>query len=60
MIVLLAIAKLNTIIVLICIALIESYISFGEFLLINNVLREYGDMTEVIKNIKTSKVHQRF
>ena len=47
-IVLLAKAKLNTIEVL-----IDSNISYDEFALINNMLKEYGDMKEEIKNLKT-------
>ena len=47
-IVLLAKAKLNTIEVL-----IESNISYDEFALINNMLKEYDDMKEEIKNLKT-------
>ena len=49
----LAKAKLNTVVVFICRALGDSYINFDEFLLVNNVLREYGDMREAIKNIKS-------
>ena len=47
-IVLLAKAKLNTIEVL-----IDSNISYDEFALINNMLKEYDDMKEEIKNLKT-------
>ena len=36
--------KLNTIEVLISKALIDSYISHGEFVSINNVLRQYYEM----------------
>ena len=49
-IVLLAKTKLNSIEVLISKALIDSNISHGEFALINNVLKEYDDMKEKIKN----------
>ena len=38
--------------VLISKALIDSSISHNEFLLMNNVLKEYGDMKEEIKNLK--------
>ena len=47
-IVLLAKAKLNAIEVL-----IDSNISYDEFALINNMLKEYDDMKEEIKNLKT-------
>ena len=47
-IVLLAKAKLNTIEVL-----IDSNISYDEFALINNMLKEYDDMKEEIKNLKS-------
>ena len=36
-------------------ALIESVISHNEFVLINNVLKEYNEMKEAIKNLKTQK-----
>ena len=49
--------KLNTIKVLI--SLIDSYISHDEFVLVNNVLKEY-DIKQKIKNLKTSTIHQRF
>ena len=51
-IVLLAKSKLNRIEVFIFNALIDSNISHGEFVLINNVLKEYEDMKEEIKNLK--------
>ena len=41
--------------VLISKALIDSNISFDEFVLINNVLKEY-DMKEEINNLKTQTV----
>ena len=53
-IVLLAKSKLDSIEVLISEALIDSYISHNEFVLVNNVLRKYEDMEEEMKNIKTS------
>ena len=49
-IVLLAQSKLNNIEVLISKALIDSNISHDEFVLINNVLKEYDDMKAEIKN----------
>ena len=52
-IVLLAKSKLNSIEVLISNALIDSNLSHDEFVLINNVLKEYDDMNEEIKNLKT-------
>ena len=57
-IVLLAKSKLNNIEVLISKArfksiLIDSNISHGEFVLINNALKEYDNMKEEIKNLKT-------
>ena len=44
----------KTIKVLISKALIDSYISHDEFVSINNVLREYNEMKEEIKNPETS------
>ena len=52
-IVLLAKSNLNSIEVLIFKALIDSVISLGELVLINNVLKEYNEMKEEIKNLKT-------
>ena len=51
--VLLAKSKLNSIKVLISKDLIDSVISHDEFVLINNVLKEYNEMKEKIKNLKT-------
>ena len=45
--------KLNSIEVLISKALIDSNSSHDEFVLINNVLKEYDHMKEEIKNLKT-------
>ena len=56
----LAKSKLNRIGVLISMAFIDSSISRDEFLLINNVLKEYDDIKEEVKNLKTYKVYQRF
>ena len=50
----LAKSKLNSIEVLISKALIDPVISYDEFVLINNVLNEYNEMKEEIKNLKTS------
>ena len=52
-IVLLGKSKLNSIEVFISKALIDSVISYNEFILINNVLREYNKMKEEIKNVKS-------
>ena len=49
----LAKSKLNRIEVLISKALIDSNTSHGEFVLINNVLKEYDEIKEEIKNLKT-------
>ena len=59
-VVLLAKTKLNSIGVLISKALIVSNISHDEFALINNMIKEYNDMMEEIKNLKTLAVHRRF
>ena len=56
---LLAKSMLNIIEVLLSGALIDSYITHNEILSGNNVIREYGGMKEVNKNLKTSTVHQR-
>ena len=47
---LLAKNKLNTVEVLISKAFIDSNISDNEFIVINNVLKEYDDMKEEIEN----------
>ena len=52
-IVLLAKSKLNSIKVLTSKPLIDSSVSHDEFVLINNVLTEYDDIKEGIKNSKT-------
>ena len=54
-IVLLGKSKLNSIEVLISNVLTDSVISHNEFILINNVLKEYNEMKEAIKNLKTQK-----
>ena len=51
--VLLAKSKLNNIEVLIFTALLDSNISYDEFVSINNVLKEYHEMKEKMKNLKT-------
>ena len=53
-IVLLAKDKLNTIKTLISKVLIDLYISHDEFVLVNNVVREYNEIKEEIKSPKTS------
>ena len=52
--------KSNRIESLISKTLIDSNISHDEFVLINNVLKEYDDMKEEIENLKTEIVHQGF
>ena len=32
----------------------------GDFVSVNNVLKEYDDMNQAVKNLKTSTVHLRF
>ena len=49
----LAKSKLNRIEVLISKSLIDSNISYDEFVSINNVLKEYEEMKEEIKNLNT-------
>ena len=53
-IVLLAKTSLNTIEVLISEALIDAYINHDELVSVNNVLREYNEMKEEIKNPKNA------
>ena len=55
----LAKSKLNTIEVLISEALIDSAISQDKFVLINNVLKEYDEMKEEVKNLRLNRVYQR-
>ena len=52
-VVLFAKSKLNGIEVLVSKALIDSVVSHDEFILTNNVLKEYNEMKEEIKNLKT-------
>ena len=51
-IILMAKSKFNSIEVLISMSLIDSNISYDEFVSTNNVLKEYDDMKEEIKNLK--------
>ena len=57
--VLLAKSKLTSIEVLTSKVLIDSDISHDKFVLISNVLKEYENMKEEIKNLKAWKVHRR-
>ena len=52
-IVLLAKSKIISKEVLMSKALIDSVISHGEFVLINDILKEYNEIKEEIKNLKT-------
>ena len=56
----LAKTKFSTIEILISRNLINLCISQDEFVLVNTVIRQYNDMKEAIKNLKTSTAHQRF
>ena len=51
--------KLNTTEVLISKALVDSYISHGEFVSVNNVLKRYYKMREKIKNREISVEYNR-
>ena len=55
--VLLTKSKLNSIEVLIYKALIDSNISHDKFILINNVLKDYDDMKEESKTLRTWSVY---
>ena len=50
-------SQLNGTEVLIFRVLVDLYITHNEFAFINNVSKEYDDMQETIKNLKTSAVH---
>ena len=50
---LLAKTKLNTIEILFSKALMDFYISHEEFVSVNNVVREYNQMKEEIRNLET-------
>ena len=52
-IVLLKISKFNTTRVLVTKSLMDSYIIHYEFILVNNMLREYNKMKKEIKNSET-------
>ena len=56
----LAKSTLNSIETLLSKALVDSNISGDEFVLINNMLKEYDNMKAEIKNLKTQIVRQRF
>ena len=58
--VLLAKSKLNSIEVLISRALIDLNIRYDEFVSITIVLKEYNDIKEEMKNLKTKTVDRRF
>ena len=45
--------------VLISKSLIDAYISQDEFVIVNNMLKEYDDMKEEIKNLKSLVANQR-
>ena len=53
-------SKLDSIEVLISEALPDLVISHDEFVLIDDVLKEYKEMKEGIKNLKTWSVYVRF
>ena len=53
-------SKLNTIEILISKALTDSNISHNEFGIMYKVLKEYDEMKEEIKNLKTLSVYRRF
>ena len=46
--------------VLISEALLDSNTSYDQFASINNALKEYNEMKEKIKKLKTKTAHQRF
>ena len=52
--------KLNNIKVFISKALIDSIISHDEFVLINDVLKEYNEMKKEIRCLMTYSVYWRF
>ena len=59
-IILLAKTKFNSTEILISMALTYSYISHNEFVSANYVLREYDNLKEEIKNLKTSAIYKIF
>ena len=52
--------ELDSVLILVSKALIDSFVSHDEFVLVNNVLWEYDAMKEQMKNLKASTVYQRF
>ena len=52
----LAKSELNSMEVFISKALNDSYISYAEFVLVNDMLEECNDMKQEIKNLKSSSV----
>ena len=53
-------SKLNRVEVLISKSLINSNINHDEFVSINNVVKEYKEIKEEIRNLKTQSIYQRF
>ena len=53
-------SKLNRVEVLISKSLINSNINHDEFDSINNVVKEYEEIKEEIRNLKTQSIYQRF
>ena len=56
----LAKSKLNSIEVLISKAIVDSVISGDKFVALNNVLKEYDERKDEIKNLNTELVHRIF
>ena len=52
--------ELDSVLILVSKALIDSFVSHDEFVLVNNFLWEYDAMKEQMKNLKASTVYQRF
>ena len=52
--------ELDSVLILVSKALIDSFVSHDEFVLVNNVLWEYDAMKKQMKNLKASTVYQRF
>ena len=59
-IIFLAKIKLNNIKILIYLALIDSYVSHNELVLVKIMLKKFNEMKEAIENLKTSIFHQTF
>ena len=53
-------AKSATIAVPIFKALMDSYISHDQFVLVNDILREYNEMKEEIKNLQNAVEYSRY